>query len=111
MNVRLVGSALTMLAGLTSLRPAAAAPEAYVVDPAHTSIIFSISHSALSFTYGMFRQAKGSYFYDRDNPANCRFQFEIQADSLDTNHAERDTHLRSNDSTVSHNYLRQYVLC
>ena len=31
------------------------------------------------------------------NPANCRFQLTIQTNSLDTNHAKRDDHLRSPD--------------
>jgi polyisoprenoid-binding protein YceI len=71
--------------------------ETYMIDPAHTSIVFSVSHAKLSYTYGFFRKAAGSYILDKTNPANCRFRLAIDADSLDTNHAERDKHLRSAD--------------
>ena len=73
------------------------AAEAYTIDPAHTSIVFSASHAQLSYTYGFFRKAGGAYLLDKQNPANCRFRLTIETDSLDTNHAERDKHLRSAD--------------
>src|SRR5688572_19852902 len=73
------------------------AAEIYNVDPAHTSIVFSVSHAGLSYTYGFFREVSGSYIIDKENPANCRFRLIIETDSLDTNHAERDKHLRSAD--------------
>jgi polyisoprenoid-binding protein YceI len=61
------------------------------------SIVFSVSHAQLSYTYGFFRKAAGAYILDKSNPANCRFRLTIDTDSLDTNHAERDKHLRSAD--------------
>jgi polyisoprenoid-binding protein YceI len=73
------------------------AADVYTIDPAHTSIVFSVSHAGLSYTSGFFRQASGSYIIDKANPANCRFRLTIQTDSIDTNHAERDKHLRSAD--------------
>jgi polyisoprenoid-binding protein YceI len=73
------------------------AAELYALDPAHTSIVFSVGHAQLSYTYGFFRKAAGQYILDKTNPANCQFQFSINTDSLDTNHAERDAHLRSAD--------------
>jgi polyisoprenoid-binding protein YceI len=69
----------------------------YAVDPAHTSIVFSVGHAQLSYTYGFFRKAAGQYVLDKANAANCQFQFSINTDSLDTNHVERDAHLRSAD--------------
>jgi polyisoprenoid-binding protein YceI len=73
------------------------AADGYNIDPAHTSIVFSVSHSALSYTYGFFREVAGSYIIDKQNPANCRFRLVIQTNSLDTNNAKRDDHLRSAD--------------
>jgi polyisoprenoid-binding protein YceI len=75
----------------------ALAAESYAIDPAHTSVVFSVGHTGLSYTYGVFRQAGGNYILDKTNPANCRFEFAIQTDSIDTNHAERDKHLRGED--------------
>lgn len=97
MNPRLIGTALTALACLTTARTATAAPETYTVDPAHTSIVFSVSHTGFSYTYGVFRKAEGAYLLDKTNPAACQFRFTIQTASLDTNHPERDIHLRSPD--------------
>jgi polyisoprenoid-binding protein YceI len=74
-----------------------AAPENYTIDAAHTSIVFSVGHSGLSYTYGFFRRASGSYVLDEANPGNSQFQLVIEADSLDTNHAKRDEHLRGPD--------------
>jgi len=75
----------------------ALAAESYAIDPAHTSVVFSVGHTGLSYTYGVFREAGGGYIVDKTNPANCRFEFAIQTESIDTNHAERDKHLRSAD--------------
>jgi polyisoprenoid-binding protein YceI len=75
----------------------ALAAETYAIDPAHTSVVFSVGHTGLSYTYGMFRQAGGSYVLDKANPANCRFALTIQTESIDTNHPERDKHLISAD--------------
>jgi polyisoprenoid-binding protein YceI len=86
-------SSLTLV--LNASRPARAA-EAYIVDPTHTSIVFIVGHGGLSYTYGVFREASGSYVLDDANPANCRFQLVIEANSIDTNNAKRDDHLRSN---------------
>jgi polyisoprenoid-binding protein YceI len=97
MNPRLIGSALTALACLLTARLATAAPETYTVDPVHTSIVFSVSHTGFSYIYGVFRKAEGVYLLDKANPAACQFRFAIQTGSLDTNHPERDTHLRSPD--------------
>lgn len=70
------------------------AAEAYLVDPAHTSVVFSVGHAQLSYVYGFFRKATGQYILDKSNPANCRFQFAVETQSIDTNNAQRDTHLR-----------------
>ena len=72
-------------------------PTIMSIDPTHTSIVFSVGHGGLSYTYGFFREAGGSYVLDKANPANCRFQLVIEADSIDTNNAKRDDHLRGPD--------------
>jgi polyisoprenoid-binding protein YceI len=93
----LLSAALMYLSFQLAAQPGSAATQVYTIDPAHTSVVFSVGHTGLSYTYGVFRQAAGNYILDKTNPANCRFGLVIQADSLDTNHAERDKHLRSAD--------------
>lgn len=93
----------TPLAGLLSIfalvfaAPIAIAADQYKVDPTHTSVVFSVAHTGISYTYGMFRKVAGVYQLDKANPANNQFQFVIQTDSVDTNNQERDDHLRSAD--------------
>ena len=82
---------------LLVISPAMFAADFYKIDPEHTSVIFSAAHTGFSYTYGMFRDVSGQYQIDKANPSNSRFQMVIRADSLDTNNAERDKHLRSED--------------
>ena len=89
-------AACSSFLALLFISPTGLVADTYKVDPDHTSIVFSVAHTGKSYTYGFFRKAVGQYILDK-NPANCQFQMKIQADSLDTNNAERDTHLRSSD--------------
>lgn len=97
MNARFWVSAAVWFTCLAAVSPTGLAAETYDVDTSHTSIVFSVSHINMSYTYGFFRKSQGRYMLDRTNPANSRFQFSIAADSLDTNNADRDKHLRSPD--------------
>ncbi|HEX2474863.1 MAG TPA: YceI family protein [Lacipirellulaceae bacterium] len=97
MTARTTYAIFVFMSCLWSAPVAALAAEAYTIDPAHTSVVFSVGHTGLSYTYGVFRQAGGGYILDKTNPANCQFEFAIQTESIDTNHAERDKHLRSTD--------------
>lgn len=73
------------------------AADTYDLDQSHFSIVFSISHLSMSYTYGMFRKAQGRVILDPANPAANHFQLTINADSIDTNHPQRDQHLKSPD--------------
>jgi polyisoprenoid-binding protein YceI len=98
MNMRsAVFAMLSPILLLVLAAPPLPAADVYQIDPTHTSVIFSASHWRFSFTYGMFREASGSYIIDKEIPANSRFLFKIAANSLDTNNAKRDQHLRSAD--------------
>ncbi len=44
---------------------------------------------------GRFNTFAGSFTYDEASPAAANVEVTIQANSVDTNHAERDKHLRS----------------
>lgn len=96
MNTRALLTAFSLVAATFASRDAAAA-DTYKIDPSHTSVVFSVGHAGLSYTYGFFRQAAGAYVIDKENPANCRFELVIQTESIDTNNAKRDEHLRGPD--------------
>jgi polyisoprenoid-binding protein YceI len=97
MNRRFAPAILVSFAALSAMPLRVSGADAYTIDASHTSVVFSVGHAGLSYTYGFFRQVAGNYILDAANPANCRFQLTIQANSLDTNHAKRDEHLRSPD--------------
>jgi polyisoprenoid-binding protein YceI len=94
MKSRLALAASLVACLVAAPRPAVA--EDFVLDPSHTAIIFGISHVGLSYTYGRFNEASGEYTLDAD-PAACKFEFTIKADSIDTNNKGRDEHLKNAD--------------
>lgn len=83
-----------LVAGLPPLSRTAAAAE-YEIDPAHSFVEFRILHLGYTWLYGRFNKFSGEFQYDPDNPAANRISVELDADSVDTRHAERDKDLRS----------------
>lgn len=64
---------------------------------AHQFITFKISHLGYSWLYGRFNEFDGQFFYDADNPENSSVNVTVETGSVDSNHAERDRHLRGKD--------------
>jgi polyisoprenoid-binding protein YceI len=64
---------------------------------AHQFITFKISHLGYSWLYGRFNDFDGEFVYDAENPENSTVNVTIDTASVDSNHAERDKHLRSED--------------
>jgi polyisoprenoid-binding protein YceI len=81
------------------LLPAQVLAEKYVIDTkgSHAFIHFRIQHLGYSWLTGRFNTFGGSFEYDENNPANASVQVEIDVASIDSNHAERDKHLRGDD--------------
>ncbi len=71
--------------------------EKYQVDPAHSFIEFQISHLGVSFLQGRFNDLSGEFTYDPENPSASSVSATVKTATVDTNHAERDKHLRSDD--------------
>lgn len=69
----------------------------YKIDPEHSFVTFRIQHLGYSWLYGQFRDISGRFKYDSADPEVSSISVQIDAASLDTNHAERDKHLRSAD--------------
>lgn len=70
---------------------------AWKVDPVHSTVIFRIHHVGAAFFYGRFNQVEGSVEYDAENPEEAQIKIRIKADSVDTNAAGRDRHVKSPD--------------
>lgn len=87
--------ALAASLALPSLAPAAD----YVIDTekAHAFVQFRIQHLGFSWLYGRFNSFDGTFSYDPQNAAANKAAVNIDVASIDSNHAERDKHLRSAD--------------
>ncbi|MBY0558287.1 YceI family protein [Hyphomicrobium sp.] len=96
MNFRIAALAASMTVSLLAL-PASAAD--YVIDTknAHASITFRIKHLGFSWLTGRFDKFSGNFSFDDKNPDASKVKVEIDTTSIDTNHAERDKHLRAAD--------------
>jgi polyisoprenoid-binding protein YceI len=71
----------------------------YVIDTkgAHASINFSIKHLGYSALTGRFDTFFGEFSYDPAKPEASTINVTIDTNSVNSNHAERDKHLRSAD--------------
>ncbi|HEY6611314.1 MAG TPA: YceI family protein [Pseudomonas sp.] len=63
----------------------------------HAFVNFKISHLGYSWLYGTFKDFDGTFSFDAAKPEESKVQVELQTTSVDSNHAERDKHLRSAD--------------
>ncbi|WP_040886834.1 YceI family protein [Marinobacter santoriniensis] len=63
----------------------------------HQFIMFKISHLGYSWLYGRFNEFDGQFTYNAENPEKSSVSVTIDTASVDSNHAERDKHLRSED--------------
>ena len=79
--------------------PTQALAEKYVIDTegAHAFILFRIQHLGYSWLSGRFNTFNGSFEYDENNPEKASVKVDIDVASIDSNHAERDKHLRGED--------------
>ena len=81
---------LALLAG-------AASAADYAIDESHAFIQFRVKHLGYSWLIGRFDRFSGAFSYDADGGGVSRVEVEIDAASVDSNHAERDKHLRGKD--------------
>lgn len=84
-----------LLSFFISTSPAWAAQ--YKIDPTHSFVEFRIQHLGFSWLYGRFNDVSGEFTYDESKPDGSSFSVEIVTNSVDTNHVERDKHLRGKD--------------
>ena len=91
-----VRAQLTALLAPLLLLAAAPAPAAvYRIDPAHSFVVFGVSHFDFGVVRGRFNQVTGWFQYDPENPAAARVMVTIETASVDTNFPRRDRFLRS----------------
>jgi len=92
---------LLLITALTSVfaLPATVSAADYKIDAsgAHASVNFKVSHLGYSFIQGRFNTFSGDFSFDDKNIEASKISVTIDTTSLDSNHAERDKHIKSND--------------
>lgn len=71
----------------------------YAIDKEgqHAFINFKTGHMGFSILHGRFNDFDGSFSWDPAKPEASKVEVTINTASVDSNHAERDKHLRSED--------------
>jgi len=71
--------------------------ERWEVDPAGSTLEFSLRHLIIQEIRGRFCRWGGTLFVDRADPSRSRLDVWVDLDSLDTGSDERDGHVRSSE--------------
>jgi polyisoprenoid-binding protein YceI len=67
------------------------------LDPAHSSVEFSVKHMMMTTVRGRFKDISATLTADEEHPEGCCVEVTMQVASLDTGVADRDAHLRGPD--------------
>ncbi len=92
-SIRLLVPALAV----AFLVPASGRAATWELDPAHSTIGFSIRHMMISSVRGQFRTFTGKATGDPKTPDKAQIEATIDVASIDTANAKRDEHLKSPD--------------
>ena len=74
------------------------------IDPTHSEVQFKVKHLVISTVTGTFKNFEGSLESENDDFDGAEATFSLDASSIDTNVADRDNHLKSNDFFAVDNY-------
>lgn len=94
---------LTFFILLTGSQSVLAEARVWELDKGHSNFYFSVGH-IFSSVQGHFSDYSGELYFDSDNLTESRFYFAIKTDSIDTDIAKRDKHLKSGDFFDSAKY-------
>jgi polyisoprenoid-binding protein YceI len=75
----------------------AADVERWEIDPARSSLTFTLRHLVVSEIMGTFRRWGGTLFLDRREPILSSVNVWIDTATIDTDSVERDDHMRSSE--------------
>ena len=93
-GIRILAAKLLLFAAII---PASAANYVIDIDGKHAFIHFRISHLGFSNVLGDFPDFTGQFTYDADDPSIASVTVEIDTTTVETHHAKRNVHIRSED--------------
>ena len=100
------GTLAAAIFGLSSAFSAVAPAADYQIDPTHSFVEFKIQHLGYSWMFGRFDKLAGSFSFDPAKAEASTIQIDVDTTSINTNHAERDKHLRSKDFLAVDNFAK-----
>jgi Uncharacterized conserved protein len=89
--------ALLISFAAASLLPMMASAAEYKVDPAHTNVSFTAPHMMISKVKGRFDKVDGTFQFDEKTMKLEKVNVTVKIESINTNEADRDKHLKSPD--------------
>ncbi|HSP57243.1 MAG TPA: YceI family protein, partial [Halomonas sp.] len=89
--------AATLAAACIPLTQAQAADYTIDTEGQHAFVQFKISHLGYSYILGSFEDFSGEFSYDPEDLSASSVEVEVDVASLNSNHAERDKHILSDD--------------
>jgi polyisoprenoid-binding protein YceI len=69
----------------------------WVIDPAHSEVHFKVRHLVIATVTGSFSKFEGSAEFASDDFTDAQIEFSADVNSISTNQADRDAHLKSPD--------------
>ena len=69
----------------------------WVIDPVHSEVKFKVKHLVISTVTGQFNAVRGTVQASKSDFSDARVRFEADIESINTNNAQRDAHLKSAD--------------
>jgi polyisoprenoid-binding protein YceI len=76
---------------------ALAEPAEWAIDPSHAHVGFSVPHMVVSEVEGQFKTFSGKVSLDEKDLTKSSVEFTVDVNSVDTDSADRDKHLKSPD--------------
>jgi polyisoprenoid-binding protein YceI len=77
---------------------------AWVIDPSHSQVQFTVRHMMISNVRGRFEEFEGTIEFNEEDPTKSTLDVRIKADSINTRDEKRDAHLRSPDFLNAEQY-------
>jgi polyisoprenoid-binding protein YceI len=93
----LLVSGVVLGCGLAIPQAVRAESAEWTLDGTHSRIGFSVSHMVVSSVSGRFKQFSGTVSLDDANLTKSQVDITVKTESIDTDDAKRDEHLRSPD--------------
>ena len=69
----------------------------YKIDAAHSEITFKVKHLMITNVTGNFTKFAGELIAEKDDFSDAKISFNADVNSINTNSADRDAHLKSPD--------------